>query len=78
MPGLPPAGLPPALGPAPFEISVAAYPEMHPTALSAEHDLDNLKRKIDAGATRAITQYTRFCQTNDCGLLQGQLGKLLV
>jgi methylenetetrahydrofolate reductase (NADPH) len=42
---------------APFEISVAAYPETHPTALSAEHDLDNLKRKIDAGATRAITQY---------------------
>ncbi len=42
---------------APFEISVAAYPEGHPTALSAEQDLDNLKRKIDAGATRAITQY---------------------
>ncbi len=42
---------------APFEISVAAYPESHPTALSADHDLDNLKRKIDAGATRAITQY---------------------
>ena len=42
---------------APFEISVAAYPETHPTALSAEHDLDNLKRKLDAGATRAITQY---------------------
>jgi methylenetetrahydrofolate reductase (NADPH) len=42
---------------APFEISVAAYPETHPTALSAAHDLDNLKRKIDAGATRAITQY---------------------
>ncbi|MBX6747990.1 MAG: methylenetetrahydrofolate reductase, partial [Acetobacteraceae bacterium] len=42
---------------APFEISVAAYPETHPAALSAEHDLDNLKRKIDAGATRAITQY---------------------
>ena len=42
---------------APFEVSVAAYPEMHPTALSADHDLDNLKRKIDAGATRAITQY---------------------
>jgi methylenetetrahydrofolate reductase (NADPH) len=42
---------------APFEISVAAYPETHPTALSADADLDNLKRKIDAGATRAITQY---------------------
>ena len=42
---------------APFEISVAAYPEGHPTAVSADQDLDNLKRKIDAGATRAITQY---------------------
>jgi methylenetetrahydrofolate reductase (NADPH) len=42
---------------APFEISVAAYPETHPTAVSADQDLDNLKRKIDAGATRAITQY---------------------
>ena len=40
-----------------FEISVAAYPETHPTAVSADQDLDNLKRKIDAGATRAITQY---------------------
>ena len=40
-----------------FEISVAAYAETHPTALSPEHDLDNLKRKLDAGATRAITQY---------------------
>ena len=40
-----------------FEISVAAYPETHPTALGRDHDLDNLKRKLDAGATRAITQY---------------------
>jgi methylenetetrahydrofolate reductase (NADPH) len=40
-----------------FEISVAAYPEMHPDAPSAEFDLDNLKRKIDAGANRAISQY---------------------
>ncbi|PHK93012.1 hypothetical protein CR162_20880 [Pseudoroseomonas rhizosphaerae] len=39
-----------------FEISVAAYPEVHPAARSAEDDLDNLKRKLDAGATRAITQ----------------------
>lgn len=40
-----------------FEISVAAYPETHPDAPSARFDLDNLKRKVDAGATRAITQY---------------------
>ena len=40
-----------------FEISVAAYPEVHPSAVSPDHDLDNLKRKLDAGATRAITQY---------------------
>ncbi|HYW15916.1 MAG TPA: methylenetetrahydrofolate reductase [NAD(P)H] [Allosphingosinicella sp.] len=42
---------------APFEISVAAYPEMHPDSLSRAADLDNLKRKIDAGADRAITQF---------------------
>ena len=42
---------------APFEISVAAYPEVHPDAASAEADLDNLKRKLDAGASRALTQF---------------------
>jgi methylenetetrahydrofolate reductase (NADPH) len=40
-----------------FEISVAAYPEVHPEAKSPDADLDNLKRKIDAGATRAITNF---------------------
>lgn len=40
-----------------FELSVAAYPEVHPEAPDAESDLDNLKRKLDAGATRAITQF---------------------
>lgn len=40
-----------------FEISVAAYPEVHPEATSAADDLDNLKRKLDAGASRAITQF---------------------
>ncbi|WP_239805058.1 methylenetetrahydrofolate reductase [NAD(P)H] [Croceicoccus hydrothermalis] len=42
---------------APFEISVAAYPETHPEAQSAQSDIDNLKRKLDAGADRAITQF---------------------
>ncbi len=40
-----------------FEISVAAFPEVHPEAQSGKADLDNLKRKIDAGASRAITQF---------------------
>ena len=46
-----------------FEISVAAYPEIHPDALSPQADLDNLKRKIDNGANRAITQF--FFETDD-------------
>ncbi|GGB35545.1 methylenetetrahydrofolate reductase [Sphingomonas metalli] len=41
----------------PFEISVAAYPESHPDSASTAADLDNLKRKLDAGANRAITQF---------------------
>jgi len=42
---------------APFEISVAAYPEKHPDSATVESDLDNLKAKLDAGGTRAITQF---------------------
>jgi methylenetetrahydrofolate reductase (NADPH) len=42
---------------APFDISVAAYPEIHPDSGDRQADLDNLKRKVDAGADRAITQF---------------------
>jgi methylenetetrahydrofolate reductase (NADPH) len=42
---------------APFDISVACYPEIHPDSGTAQADLDNLKRKVDAGADRAITQF---------------------
>lgn len=48
-----------------FEITVAAYPEVHPEADSPLADLENLKRKIDAGACRAITQ---FFFDNECYL----------
>ena len=58
-----------------FEVSVAAYPETHPGASSPEQDLDNLKRKLDAGATRAITQYvfdgTLFLRFLDRALAAG-------
>ena len=40
-----------------FEVSVACYPEVHPEATCPEADLDNLKRKVDAGADRAISQF---------------------
>ena len=40
-----------------FEISVAAYPEKHPDSPTVEADIDMLKAKVDAGATRAITQF---------------------
>jgi len=46
-----------------FEISVAAYPEKHPEAASLASDIDNLKRKLDAGAANAITQF--FFETED-------------
>jgi methylenetetrahydrofolate reductase (NADPH) len=42
---------------APFDISVAAYPEVHPDSRDRAFDLENLKRKVDAGADRAITQF---------------------
>ncbi len=47
----------------PFEISVAAYPECHPDSATPAADLDNLKRKMDAGATRAITQFFHEAET---------------
>lgn len=42
---------------APFEISVAVYPERHPASPDWDHEIDNFKRKLDAGATRGISQF---------------------
>ena len=42
---------------APFDISVACYPEVHPEAASPQADIEHLKRKVEAGADRAITQF---------------------
>ena len=54
---MPPSWSPGSRQIAPFDISVAAYPEMPPGLRLAQADLDNLKRKVDAGADRAITQF---------------------
>ncbi|WP_432201073.1 methylenetetrahydrofolate reductase [NAD(P)H] [Erythrobacter sp. W53] len=58
-----------------FEISVAAYPEVHPDSPDRQADLDNLKAKFDAGATRAITQFffqpDCFFQFRDEALARG-------
>ncbi len=57
-----------------FNIEVAAYPEVHPQAKSAHDDLMNFKRKMDAGANAAITQYffnadAYFAFVDDCAKL---------
>lgn len=64
-----------------FEISVGAYPEVHPEASGAQADLDNLKRKFDAGATRAITQFffdpECFFDFRDRALAAGITGEIV-
>src|SRR3546814_7393663 len=64
---------------APFDISVAAYPETHPEALSSQADLENLKRKLDAGASRAITQFffspDTFFRFRDKAAAAGKIGR---
>jgi methylenetetrahydrofolate reductase (NADPH) len=64
-----------------FEISVAAYPETHPQANSPQSDLDNLKRKFDAGADRAITQFffdnQRYLDFLDRAAAAGVVGEIV-
>jgi methylenetetrahydrofolate reductase (NADPH) len=64
-----------------FDISVAAYPDTHPEARDAQSDIDNLKRKFDAGATRAITQFffdiDSFLRFRDCCAAAGITGPLV-
>jgi methylenetetrahydrofolate reductase (NADPH) len=65
----------------PFEISVGAYPETHPEAAGADADLDHLKRKFDAGATRAITQFffepDTFFRFRDRAAARGLSGEIV-
>jgi methylenetetrahydrofolate reductase (NADPH) len=49
-------------GIAPFEISVSAYPEKHPDSASLQHDVELLKAKVGAGASRALTQFGFDCE----------------
>ena len=64
-----------------FDISVAAYPEKHPEAASAQFDLDVLKAKFDAGANRAITQFffdaETFLRFRDKCVKQGIEGEII-
>lgn len=65
----------------PFEISVAAYPERHPDSAHEQADIDNLKRKLDAGAGRAITQFffepETFFRFRDAAAAAGVSAKLV-
>jgi methylenetetrahydrofolate reductase (NADPH) len=65
----------------PFEISVGAYPETHPEAANPDADLDHLKRKFDAGATRAITQFffepDTFFRFRDRAAARGVAGEIV-
>jgi methylenetetrahydrofolate reductase (NADPH) len=56
-----------------FHLEVAAYPEMHPQARSFSDDIDHLKRKVDAGANSAITQY--FYNADAYGFYMDELAK---